>query len=205
MDKTKAVSHTSMLLGFFISTDLMRLQVSESSDGQAQPLKFNSEAVDIVLTSEQQMTYDSWQSAAETWGWRLINKGAPGEKQKLALPAVHGRVMCAEDFKAYLHQLRETQGKAGIPQALDKILASLACRNAYMFGMRLTTQQGKDLLERLKATRFCFSCAHDRPTLVPLIDMAALHKSLAGSLLEQKQLCKARLDSLKRKLQDHLR
>lgn len=46
--------------------------------------------------------------------------------------------------------------------------------------------QCQALLESLQATQLCFSCAHGRPTTVPLVDLRLLRRALqlrAASLL----------------------
>lgn len=39
--------------------------------------------------------------------------------------------------------------------------------------------QCQALLEQLSATQLCFSCAHGRPTTVPLVDLRLLAQALA--------------------------
>lgn len=38
--------------------------------------------------------------------------------------------------------------------------------------------QSQELLDRLKQTQLCFSCAHGRPTTVPLVDLRLLAHAL---------------------------
>jgi DNA mismatch repair ATPase MutL len=45
---------------------------------------------------------------------------------------------------------------------------SIACRSAIKFGDHLTTEQSESLLNELKKTKYPFSCAHGRPSVVPL-------------------------------------
>lgn len=54
------------------------------------------------------------------------------------------------------------------PRELLDLLNSKACRGAIMFNDVLSTQQCKELVERLSRTALPFQCAHGRPSLVPL-------------------------------------
>ena len=151
------------------------------------------------------MTYDAWQELIECWGWHLSAQEGSEYGQRLSLPSIYGRFLNAADFKSYLQQVRESQGGLGLPQSIHKILASVACRNAYMFGERLTLEQGQDLLRNLKATQLCFSCAHGRPTMVPLVDLAVLHGSIAeGIWASGRCQSKLSLSALRRKIKGHL-
>lgn len=42
----------------------------------------------------------------------------------------------------------------------------------------LTAPQCQALLDKLAATQLCFSCAHGRPTTVPVVDLRLLHQAL---------------------------
>jgi len=63
---------------------------------------------------------------------------------------------------------------------VHRVLASTACRTAYMFGDTLSQDNAQQLLLELGATHQWTECAHGRPTVAPLVDLAALSPILAG-------------------------
>lgn len=87
----------------------------------------------------------------------------------------------------YLHQLASTDGTSTPPPAVLRVLASKACRGAIMFGDYLLRSECQQLVEGLKKTALSFQCAHGRPTLVPIVNLEALHMRLG------KQHCRKRL------------
>lgn len=66
-----------------------------------------------------------------------------------------------------------------MPPAILRILNYKACRGAIMFGDKLLPSECNLIVEELKHTSLCFQCAHGRPTTVPLVNLEALHKSIA--------------------------
>ena len=75
--------------------------------------------------------------------------------------------------QVYLHQLGDTHGSAVLPPAVIRILNAKACRSAIMFGDPLLPTECAQLVALLKLTQLCFSCAHGRPTMAPLVDLQA--------------------------------
>ncbi len=136
----------------------------------------SSTTATIRLTSEELMAYHSWTKLVHFWGWQLSEKPSLSGGYLLGLPHFQGRVLDPHDFRAYLRQLLDTNGKSQVPNGVQKILASAACRSAVMFGDKLDRQQGQELLDKLKVTQLCFQCAHGRPTMAPLFDFAALEE-----------------------------
>ena len=186
---------------------------------QAGPTEMNSDAVTakrliaqtetwvpVTLTSAEQQAWETWQEVVLQWGWRLhpSKEAQPhGKGLMLALPAICGRLMTAADFKAYLHQLLATGGRNAIPAAVQRILASLACRRAYMFGDSLSVVQGQDLVDRLKAAQLWFQCAHGRPTAAPLVDLR-LFRGADHLKARRGGMTSTGLAELKRRLHQHL-
>lgn len=56
-----------------------------------------------------------------------------------------------------------------------------------MFGTALPRPRCQRLLDELRATQHCFSCAHGRPTVVPLVQVDVLRKAVPRSLFNEKQ------------------
>ena len=87
-------------------------------------------------------------------------------------------------MQVFLHQLGNTGGSSLLPPVVLRILNSKACRSAIMFGDPLLPTECAELIADLKQTQLCFSCAHGRPTMAPLVNMAALkrHKQHLASV-----------------------
>lgn len=134
------------------------------------------------------------------WRWRVRAEAASGAAVLLTeVPCILGSPLLAADFKvlllcfaagvlcdlcltmvcmqAQVAQLDATRGAEQLPQAHARLLASKACRMAVMFGTTLPRPRCLRLLEELRATQHCFSCAHGRPTVVPLVDLRALENT----------------------------
>jgi DNA mismatch repair protein MLH3 len=60
------------------------------------------------------------------------------------------------------------------PRGIVDLLNSRACRSAIMFNDQLTKSQCERLVRGLSECMFPFQCAHGRPSLVPLVDLARL-------------------------------
>ena len=59
------------------------------------------------------------------------------------------------------------------PQGIIDIVNSRSCRSAIMFNDELTIDECQSLLQRLAESAFPFQCAHGRPSMIPLVDLAA--------------------------------
>ena len=81
-------------------------------------------------------------------------------------------------LQLYLHQLGDTGGSSLLPPAVIRVVNSKACRSAIMFGDPLLPTECSELIRQLKLTQLCFSCAHGRPTLAPMVDIAAFERHL---------------------------
>ena len=67
------------------------------------------------------------------------------------------------------------------PPAINRILASRACRSALKFGDKVSTEECAVLLEKLAGTNFPFQCAHGRVSVKPVLPLYTL-------ALQQKKL-----------------
>jgi hypothetical protein len=91
----------------------------------------------------------------------------------------------------YLHQLEDTAGANLQPPGVDRVLKSKACRSAIMFGDQLSPQECEQLVQQLQGTQQCFSCAHGRPTMAPLLDIAALAAAASSRLANRREVAAA--------------
>jgi hypothetical protein len=60
-----------------------------------------------------------------------------------------------------------------------------------MFGDQLSPQECEQLVRQLQGTQQCFSCAHGRPTMAPLLNLAALGAAASGRLANRRELAAA--------------
>lgn len=95
------------------------------------------------------------------------------------LPSAQLATTSCADVQVYLHQLGDTGGSCVLPPAVVRVLNSKACRSAIMFGDPLLPTECAELIAALKITQLCFCCAHGRPTMAPLINIAAYEQHLA--------------------------
>ncbi|OAE24388.1 hypothetical protein AXG93_4343s1580 [Marchantia polymorpha subsp. ruderalis] len=113
----------------------------------------------------------------------VLGSGQFGQASPLSctqqlVPCILGVMLSGADLMEYLRQLMDTQGSSAPPPAVIRVLNNKACRGAIMFGDTLLPVECTQLVEHLKKTSLCFQCAHGRPTMVPLVDLRALHKRL---------------------------
>lgn len=84
-------------------------------------------------------------------------------------------VIHIDSLLSYLEQLGKSNNKCvndyEIPEYLNNILKSKACRNAIMFNDILSVEECKDLINKLSECNYPFMCAHGRPTLHPLYSL----------------------------------
>ena len=67
----------------------------------------------------------------------------------------------------------------GCPQGILEMVNSRACRSAIMFNDRLSLGECSELVQKLSKCAFPFQCAHGRPSMIPLVNLAA--DDLGGS------------------------
>ena len=97
-----------------------------------------------------------------------------------------GRHLCAIAARAFTGR-RHTAAPAPASTGVRALLASKACRYAVMFGDDVQPHEGAALVEALSRTRQPLSCAHGRPTVVPLADVNRLCALLDGADVESVQ------------------
>ncbi|KAL1612495.1 DNA mismatch repair protein [Paraconiothyrium brasiliense] len=87
----------------------------------------------------------------------------------LPLPADQweGREGSSGDRRAWVRRI------ASCPEGLIDLINSRACRSAVMFNDELSMKQCRELVRKLCNCVFPFMCAHGRPSMVPLVDMAS--------------------------------
>lgn len=85
-------------------------------------------------------------------------------------PLVHGVTLNADDLRAFVNVLQQTNGsKIAKPPIVQRILSYKACRGAVMFNDFLNKHDCTAIIEGMKTCKLPFQCAHGRPSLVPLM------------------------------------
>lgn len=157
---------------------------------------------ELSISMGDQQLLHTYQSQIEDWGWRFKvfsgGKNYDGRRHGQAhhgntaalltgVPNILGESLTDTKYLSeYLHQLATTDGTSAPPPAVLRVMASKACRGAIMFGDFLLSSECQQLVEGLKRTALSFQCAHGRPTLVPIVNLKALHLRL-GRLQSKKR------------------
>ncbi|CAG2060621.1 unnamed protein product, partial [Timema podura] len=66
-----------------------------------------------------------------------------------------------------------------VPSVLQNIISSEACRGAVKFGHELSVEESRVLLKYLGQCELPFQCAHGRPALAPIADLAIIDRDIA--------------------------
>ncbi|KAH7431260.1 hypothetical protein KP509_08G039800 [Ceratopteris richardii] len=153
---------------------------------------------ELGITMHEQQLLHTYKTQVEGWGWRFkltdgTEKRYSEEEQcyytavlVTAVPSILGESLInPKHLSEYLHQLMTTDGISAPPPAVQRLLASKACRGAIMFGDTLLRSECQQLVEGLKRTALSFQCAHGRPTLVPIVNLDTLRMRLSRSLLKK--------------------
>ena len=129
----------------------------------------------IHVGEDEAPLFEEYQEHAYMWGWRW----EPWCPSTLRISVTHvpflcGRLLSPSDLKLYIHQLARTSACNLAPQGVNRVLASVACRGAIMFGDVLEMDQARTLVSSLSRTVQFYECAHGRPTVsslaqVPLV------------------------------------
>jgi len=89
-----------------------------------------------------------------------------------SVPVVRCVALGGPEFIEHLHQLKDTKGATrNPPPGILRVLNSVACRGAVMFGDSLAMEQCVEIVKELSQCDMPFQCAHGRPSMVPLVDM----------------------------------
>ncbi|HYF82906.1 MAG TPA: DNA mismatch repair endonuclease MutL [Clostridia bacterium] len=83
-----------------------------------------------------------------------------------AIPIIMGEPCTGEFFSNILDSLKEAGGIATSP--LEKIIISMACKNAIKAGDSITTEETRELIDRLMKTNQPYTCPHGRPTIITM-------------------------------------
>lgn len=102
-----------------------------------------------------------------------------GEKNKIIINGVPGicdKIASPNDFLVLINDIETRSSDASLvkPAFVKRCLASYACRFAVMFGDTLSKDRCIEIISDLSKCDMSFICAHGRPSVVPLIDLAQI-------------------------------
>lgn len=83
-----------------------------------------------------------------------------------AIPILMGEPCTGEFFSDMLDSLKELN--AGESSPIEKIIISMACKNAIKAGDSITPEETRELIERLMKTSQPYTCPHGRPTIITM-------------------------------------
>ena len=83
-----------------------------------------------------------------------------------AIPILMGEPCTGEFFSNMLDSLKESTTSTAFP--LEKIIISMACKNAIKAGDSITPEETRELIERLMKTSQPYTCPHGRPTIITM-------------------------------------
>ncbi len=82
-----------------------------------------------------------------------------------AIPIIMGEPCTGEFFSNILDSIRDTTAAAS---PLEKIIISMACKNAIKAGDSITPEETRELINRLMKTKQPYTCPHGRPTIITM-------------------------------------
>lgn len=81
----------------------------------------------------------------------------------IAIPQTDNRIAIGSIEKIFFDMLQMIRDESSSPTLYEKVIASIACRSAVMFGETLSQEHMRELVTSLYACKVPFTCAHGRP------------------------------------------
>lgn len=121
------------------------------------------------VSRAQLAAVDLYERTFRKWGWHVIVSG--GRKLRLlqvpSLEHVGGGVVSdVASFKSYLDEVRDS---SALPTCFVNVCATLSCHSAVRFGDALGIRECQSVVAGLSECDNPFSCAHGRPSIVPIV------------------------------------
>ena len=98
----------------------------------------------------------------------VVEPFGPGAVLVRELPALLGQAPAAELVRDLAAELAEAPDAQGLAEALEAVLAGVACHGSVRAGRRLSLEEMNALLRQMEATPFSGQCNHGRPTYIEL-------------------------------------
>eukprot|EP00871_Galdieria_phlegrea_P002773 jgi/Galph1/3497/GphlegSOOS_G2135.1 len=132
----------------------------------------------LYLDNNEYLYACRYKELLEKWGWKmepLFDTNISSHcMQIIRVPIIYET--CVTDLGTLREQIQYILSSKDpmiifqmIPQSIQNILATHACRKAIKFGDPLTKPQVTELVEKLQSCHFPFRCAHGRPSMIPLM------------------------------------
>jgi DNA mismatch repair protein MutL len=83
-----------------------------------------------------------------------------------AIPIIMGEPCSGEFFSNILDSMTESASNGSSP--LERIIKSMACKNAIKAGDSITPEETRELIARLMKTNQPYTCPHGRPTIITM-------------------------------------
>jgi DNA mismatch repair protein MLH3 len=144
----------------------------------------------IILKLEKQkiQLLKKYQKILKEWYWNfdILHESNITEYESLikekniqtviinSIPVIFDVYLKEDSMFNFIFYINEF-GNIKIPDFIQEILNSKACRGAIMFNDYLSKYQCEELLKKLGECNSPFFCAHGRPCLYPLIDTSSIN------------------------------
>lgn len=127
-------------------------------------------AVAVTLSYTQRAVIAEHSNLLHKWGWTLsLESSAVKIIQAPLLASIDVVLKSSEHLLDFLDSILDGALPSSTPRPIIDAIASAACHSAVRFGDKLTQEQCKSLVYSLAECRNPFSCAHGRPSIVPLV------------------------------------
>ncbi len=130
----------------------------------------------IRLSVSQMQRVRDHEELIKKWKFSIMMNDQCTELKLTGVPGLFDRVATTYDFIQFLQAIERRSHDLSLvrPAFVKRTLASYACRYAYMFGDELTEECCKQIIQDLSCCNMSFICAHGRPSVVPLIELASI-------------------------------
>lgn len=129
----------------------------------------------VRVSCSQRRAAEDYRKDVQRWGWRIdIPMYDDGVIEVTGVPHVMSStkgiiVGNAELICLHLDAILNGAGTTCVPIPIEKAIASAACHTAVRFGDVLSKVQCESLVQSLAGCDNPFTCAHGRPSIVPLV------------------------------------
>lgn len=131
--------------------------------------------VAITITPTEREIYYQYMQVFNEWCFDFQFSKDDKRVFIYSVPEVLGECLTAEDCQEFNHFIfhnMKIPPKCWIPPAVLRIAASQACRSSVKFGTTLTKDRMDSLISSLSDVTKPFTCAHGRPSIVPLMQFS---------------------------------
>jgi DNA mismatch repair ATPase MutL len=133
----------------------------------------------VSLTARQVATSRVHKASLRQWGWELeslglctdsVNGSSKHDVMSIPfIPSTDTLIDRPDQLLAHLDGLAAGSVASRMPRPILDALALSACHTAVRFGDELTREQCISIVQALADCEMPFSCAHGRPSIVPLV------------------------------------